>query len=188
MQPSLPPRHRSNRFCPLMPCRAGRARALDLWRAGRRLVTAGDDSSDGRRRSGQPQRPQAAVQGLPDLPEQFGEHGGRCRRLPAGQRGRTCEGGRHAISHVNCSRLWSVVTGCVSPHRCVCRQGRRRARDLPLVPFCVEPCRVCVGYTSYHYSMCPWERGRGRGGAWGPLDIASPGHRLPAGPRGGRDI
>ena len=48
---------------------------------------------------------------------------GTCCRLPARQRDRTRAGRRHAVSHVMCSRFRSVVTGCVSPHRCVCRQG-----------------------------------------------------------------
>ena len=98
--PSLPPRHRSNRFCPLMPLKAARARAQDLWLLGRRLARIGDESDDGRRRPVQPRRPQAAPQRLPDLPESLGEPGGRCRRLPAWQWDSTCAGGGHAVSHV----------------------------------------------------------------------------------------
>ena len=59
MQPSLPPRHRSNRFCPPMPCRAARARAQNMRRLWRRVATADDDLGDGRRRRGQRRRLQA---------------------------------------------------------------------------------------------------------------------------------
>ena len=98
--PSLPPRHRSNRFCSQMPFRAARARAQDLWRVGRRLATAGDDFDDGRRRRGQWRHASATPQRLPGLPESLGEPGDRCRRLPAWKRDRTGAGVVHVASHV----------------------------------------------------------------------------------------
>ena len=118
---SLPPRHRSARICTLMPCRAARSRAQELWRLWRRVATAGDDLSGGRRRLGQRRWLQAAPQWPPDPPELLDEPNCRYCRLPAWQRDRTRAGGGHAVSHVSFSRLVVVVAGCVSPHRCVCR-------------------------------------------------------------------
>ena len=97
---SLPPRHRSARICTPVPCRAARSRAQELWRLWRRVATAGDDLSGGRRRLGQRRWLQAAPQWPPDPPEQPDEPGGSCRRLPAGQWHRTCAGAGCAASHV----------------------------------------------------------------------------------------
>ena len=97
---SLPPRHRSARICTLVPCRAARSRAQELWRLWRRVATIADVIDDGRRRRGQWRHASAAPHGLPDPPESLGESGGRCRRLPAWQPDRTRAGGGHAVSHV----------------------------------------------------------------------------------------